>query len=130
MGSTTPSFRQLYEETIAELKSELQSAMVDLGHKSAFDLILKDAWSREQAEVWQPTLPTVWYKLNLIASIHNRKLTAAMAKELKDKDMKIKQLSDRIIELENTVRIIMDRLKADTASSNKKWSCKLQLDGY
>ena len=115
MGRITPSFRQLYEETIAELKSELQSAMVDLGHKSAFDLILKDAWSREQAAMGNSTLPTVCDKLNLIASIHNRKLTAAMAKELKDKDMKIKQLSDRIIELESTVRIIMDKLKADTA---------------
>jgi hypothetical protein len=115
MGRITPSFRQLYEETVAELKSELQSAMVDLGHKSAFDLILKDAWSREQAAMGNSTLPTVCDKLNLIASIHNRKLTAAMAKELKDKDMKIKQLSDRIIELENTVRIIMDKLKTDTA---------------
>jgi len=115
MGRITPSFRQLYEETVAELKSELQSAMVDLGHKSAFDLILKDAWSREQAAMGNSTLPTVCDKLNLIASIHNRKLTAAITKELKDKDMKIKQLSDRIIELENTVRIIMDKLKADTA---------------
>jgi hypothetical protein len=115
MGRITPSFRQLYEETVAELKSELQSAMVDLGHKSAFDLILKDAWNREQAAMGNSTLPTVCDKLNLIASIHNRKLTAAMAKELKDKDMKIKQLSDRIIELENTVRIIMDKLKTDTA---------------
>jgi hypothetical protein len=116
MGRITPSFRQLYEETVAELKSELQSAMVDLGHKSAFDLILKDAWSREQAAMGNSTLPTVCDKLNLMASIHNRKLTAAMAKELKDKDMKIKLLSDRIIELENTVRIIMDKLKADTAN--------------
>lgn len=119
MGRITPSFRQLYEETIAELKSELQSAMVDLGHKSAFDLILKDAWSREQAAMGNSTLPTVCDKLNLIASIHNRKLTASMAKELKDKDIKIKQLSDRIIELENTVRIIMDKLKAGTA--DLKW---------
>lgn len=115
MGRITPSFRQLYEETVAELKSELQSAMVDLGHKSAFDLLLKDAWSREQAAMGNSTLPTVCDKLNLIASIHNRKLTAAMAKELKDKDMKIKQLSDRISELENTVRIIIDKLKADAA---------------
>ena len=41
MGRITPSFRQLYEETVAELKSEFQAAMVDLGHKSAFDLILR-----------------------------------------------------------------------------------------
>ena len=113
MGRITPSFRQLYEETVAELKSELQSAMVDLGHKSAFDLILKDAWSREQAAMGNSTLPTVCDKLNLIASIHNRKLTAAMARELKDKDLKIKQLSNKVDELENAVKIIMVKLKSD-----------------
>ena len=111
MGRITPSFRQLYEETIAELKSELQAAMVDLGHKSAFDLILKDAWNREQAAMGNSTLPTVCDKLNLMASIHNRKLTAAMSKELREKDVKIKQLSDRIAQLENTVKIIMDKLR-------------------
>lgn len=111
MGRITPSFRQLYEETVAELKSELQSAMVDLGHKSAFDLILRDAWSREQAAMGNSTLPTVCDKLNLIASIHNRKLTAAMSKELREKDVTIKQLSDRVIELENTMKMIMDKLR-------------------
>ena len=111
MGRITPSFRQLYDETIAELKSELQAAMVDLGHKSAFDLILKDAWNREQAAMGNSTLPTVCDKLNLVASVHNRKLTAAMSKEMREKDVKIKQLSDRIAQLENTVKIIMDKLK-------------------
>ena len=66
--------------------------MVDLGHKSAFDLILKDAWNREQAAMGNSTLPTVCDKLNLIASIHNRKLTATLARELREKDMKIQQL--------------------------------------
>jgi hypothetical protein len=111
MGRITPSFRQLYEETIAELKSELQAAMVDLGHKSAFDLILRDAWNREQAAMGNSTLPTVCDKLNILASVHNRKLTAAISKEMREKDVKIKQLSDRIIELENTVKIIMDKLR-------------------
>lgn len=113
MGRITPSFRQLYEETVSELKSELQAAMVDLGHKSAFDLILKDAWSREQAAMGNSTLPTICDKLNLIASVYNRKLVATLARELKEKDMKINQLSDRVVELENTVKIIMDKLKAD-----------------
>ena len=113
MGRITPSFRQLYEETVAELKSELQAAMVDLGHKSAFDLLLRDAWSREQAAMGNSTLPTVCDKLNLIASINNRKLTLTIAKELNEKDMQLKQLSDRVVELENTVKMIMDKLKAD-----------------
>jgi hypothetical protein len=119
MGRITPSFRQLYEETVTELKSELQSAMVDLGHKSAFDSILKDAWSREQAAMGNSTLPTICDKLNLIASIHNRKLTATMTKELKDKDMQIKQLSDRITDLENAIKIIMNKLKSDTLQITK-----------
>jgi hypothetical protein len=106
----------LYEETVAELKSELQSAMVDLGHKSAFDLILKDAWSREQAAMGNSTLPTVCDKLNLMASVHNRKLTAIMARELKEKDIEIDQLTNKVTELENTVKIIMDKLKADTSN--------------
>jgi hypothetical protein len=113
MGRITPSFRQLYEETISELRSELQSAMVDLGHKSAFDLILRDGWSREQAAMGNSTLPTVCDKLNLIASVHNRKLIAIMAREIKEKDTKLNQISDRVDELENTIKIIMDKLKAD-----------------
>jgi hypothetical protein len=113
MGRITPSFRQLYEETVAELRSEFQSAIVDLGHKSAFDSLLRDAWSREQAAMGNSTLPTVCDKLNLIASIHNRKLTETMTKDLKDKDLKIKQLSNKIDELENAIKIIMDKLKCD-----------------
>jgi len=54
---------------------ELQAALVDLGHKSAFDLLLKEAWNPEH-------LPTVCDKLNVMASIHNRKLIAALAREL------------------------------------------------
>jgi hypothetical protein len=113
MGRITPSFRQLYEETVAELRSELQAAMVDLNHKSAFDLILKDAWNREQAAMGNSTLPTVCDKLNLIASIHNRKLIATMSREIKEKDIKMHQLSVRVDELENTIKIIMDKLKAN-----------------
>jgi uncharacterized protein (DUF2461 family) len=92
--------------------------MVDLGHKSAFDLILKDAWNREQAAMGNSTLPTVCDKLNLVASIHNRKLTAAISRELKEKDVKIRELSDRVVELENTIKMILDRLRAADDNNN------------
>ena len=39
MGRITPSFRQLYEEVMSDLRTELQGAFVDLGHKKAFDLL-------------------------------------------------------------------------------------------
>jgi hypothetical protein len=96
MGRISPSFRQLYEETISELRMELQAALVDLGHKSAFDLLLKEAWNPEQAAMGNSTLPTVCDKLNVMASIHNRKLLATLARELNQKDLIINKLEERM----------------------------------
>ncbi len=101
MGRITPSFRQLYEEIISELKTELQAALVDLGHKSAFDLLLKEAWNPEQAAMGNSTLPTVSDKLNVMASIHNRKLIAALSRELKEKDAEIQELRQALRSLDN-----------------------------
>jgi len=64
----------------------LQAALVDLGHKSAFDLLLKEAWNPEQSAMGNSILPAVSDKLNVMASIHNRKLLSTLAKELKAKD--------------------------------------------
>src|SRR5712691_6726949 len=100
MGRITPSFRQLYEETISELKMELQAALVDLGHKSAFDLLLKEAWNSEQAALGNSTLPTICDKLNIMASIHNRKLIAGLLRELNGRDSINEKLERRIVSLE------------------------------
>ena len=107
MGRIIPSFRQLYEETISELRTELQAALVDLGHKAAFDLLLKEAWNPEQAAMGNSTLPIVSDKLNVMASIHNRKLIAALAKELKQKDSEIQELKCNITSLENRLNDMM-----------------------
>ena len=82
-------FIKLYEIIISDLRTELQAALVDLGHKNAFDLLLKEAWNPEQAAMGNFTLPTVSDKLNIMASIHNRKLIAALSRELKEKDAEI-----------------------------------------
>ena len=74
---------------------------MDLGHKSAFDLLLKEAWNPEQAAMGNSTLPTVSDKLNVMASIHNRKLIAVLAKELKEKDVEIEELKQQVSSLEN-----------------------------
>ena len=57
---------QLYEETISEFRMELQAALVDLGHKNAFDLLLKEAWNPELAAIGNSTVPTVCDKLNIM----------------------------------------------------------------
>jgi hypothetical protein len=103
MGRITPSFRQLYEETISELRTELQAALVDLGHKGAFDLLLKEAWNPEQAAMGNSTLPTVSDKLNVMASIHNRKLLAILTKGLKEKDHEIEELKQQVFSLQDKI---------------------------
>jgi uncharacterized coiled-coil protein SlyX len=47
------------------------------------------------------TLPTVIDKVNIMASIHNRKLIATLSRELKEKDSEIQKLRQNIIILEN-----------------------------
>jgi translation initiation factor 2B subunit (eIF-2B alpha/beta/delta family) len=53
-----------------------------------------------------------------MASIHNRKLTAAMTRELREKDEKIKQLSNRVVELENTMKMVMEKLRVADSDLN------------
>jgi hypothetical protein len=46
-------------------------------------------------------LPTVSDKLNVMASIHNRKLIAVLSKGLKEKDCDVEELKQRISSLED-----------------------------
>jgi hypothetical protein len=120
MGRITPSFRQLYEETISELKMELQAALVDLGHKNAFDLLLKEAWNSEQAAMGNSTLPTVCDKLNIMASIHNRKLLAALMRELNERDSIIEKFEERIVSLEEQLNHLFLEIKEVRAANQEK----------
>jgi hypothetical protein len=113
MGRITPTFRQLYDETISELRTELQAALVDLGHKNAFDLLLNEAWSPEQAAMGNSTLPMVCDKLNVMAAIHNRKLIAAFARELKERDSIIEKFEERLSTIENRLNEIKIVLAED-----------------
>lgn len=76
---------------------------MDLGHKNAFDL-LKEAWNPKQAAMGNSTLPTVCDKLNVMASIHNGKLIAALTREPNQKDFIINKLEERIESLEQRLR--------------------------
>jgi len=91
-----PPFRQLYQYTVSDLTTELKGALVDLGHKSAFDLLLKEAWNPEVAAMGNSTLPTVLDKLNVMSTIHLRKLIATLVR-----DAVIDKLEERIGVLES-----------------------------
>jgi hypothetical protein len=120
MGRITPSFRQLYEETISELKTELQAALVDLGHKNAFDLLLKEAWNPEQAAMANSTLPTVCDKLNIMASIHNRKFIATLVRELNERDSIIEKFEEKIISLEDQLNHLSLEIKGIRAEEEER----------
>jgi len=101
MGRIVPPFRELYQETVSDLTTELKGALVDLGHKSAFDLLLKEAWNPEVAAMGNSTLPTVCDELNIMSTIHLRKLIATLVRENGQRDTIIEKLEERIGVLEN-----------------------------
>jgi len=79
-------------------------------------LLLKEAWNPEQAAMGNSTLPTVSDKLNVMASIHNRKLIAVLAKELKEKDVEIDELKQDMASLQdklNDISMEMNKHKKD-----------------
>ena len=57
------------------------------------------------------TLPTVSDKLNIMASIHNRKLIAALSRELKEKDSEIQDLKQNVTKLENKLNELSSQMK-------------------
>jgi len=59
------------------------------------------------------TLPTVSDKLNVMASIHNRKLIAVLAKELKEKDVEIDELKQDMASLQDKLNDISMEMNKD-----------------
>jgi hypothetical protein len=118
MGRITPTFRQLYEETISELRTELQAALVDLGHKNAFDLLLKEAWNPEQAAMGNSSLPTICDKLNVMAAVHVRKLIVAIARELKERYSMMERFEERVVSVENQLEEIKKALTSEKNQQN------------
>jgi len=99
MGRMTPSFRQIYDELISNLKTNFQNSLIDLGRREAFDLLLKEAWGAEQAAMSQSNPPTVLDALNITANVHNRKLIETLAKKLEERDQAVERLRSEVEEL-------------------------------
>jgi hypothetical protein len=64
-------------------------------------LLLKEAWNPEQAAMGNSTLPTVLDKLNVMSTIHLRKLIATLVRENGQRDAAISKLEERIGVLES-----------------------------
>lgn len=57
------------------------------------------------------TLPTVSDKLNVMASIHNRKLIAVLTKGLKEKDREVEELRQHVSSLEDKLNDLYKIIK-------------------
>ena len=66
------------------------------------------------------TLPTVSDKLNVMASIHNRKLIAALTKDLKEEDSEIQELKQNITLLEDKLNDLYRQIKHNNKEDNKE----------
>ena len=87
----------------------------DLGHKRAFDLLLKEAWNPEVAAMGNSTLPTVLDKLNVMSTIHLRKLIATLVRENDQRDAVIGKLEERICLLESMLNEIKKQYNTDVS---------------
>src|SRR5712692_307694 len=99
MGRITPSARQLYQETIDDLRRFYRTTLMDSSHRAAFDLLLKDAWESEQAAMANSNIPVVIDRMNLTANVHNRKLLDALLREVQAKEAAIKKINAELAEL-------------------------------
>ncbi len=89
MGRVTPSFRQLYHAQIQELKKHFQNTLLDLGHREAFNLLLKEAWTPEDHALSNAKVPYVLDVLNLMGNVHLMKEIAALRRKTKELEAKL-----------------------------------------
>jgi hypothetical protein len=100
---------------VSDLHTELKAAL-DLSHKSVVEILLKEAWYPEVAAMGNSTLPTVLDKLNVMSTIHLRKLIATLVRENGQRDAVIAKLEENIGVLESRLNEIKKQPNTDAGS--------------
>jgi len=103
MGRITPSFRQLFESQVEELKRSFQNALLDLNHREAFGLLLREAWSAEGHAMSSSKAPVTLDAMNLMANVHNKKCVEELRKALNEREERIRELEGRLERLERRI---------------------------
>ena len=95
MGRITPSFRQLYQRQVEELRRAdgFQNTLLDLEHRRALDQLIKEAWSTENAALSNSGIPCVLDILNLMANVHNKKCNEALRSQIERLEQRLDELS-------------------------------------
>jgi len=98
MGRITPSFRQLYQRLLEELRRPggFQDTLLDPEHRRALDQLVKEAWSAENAALSNSGIACLLDILNLMANIHNKKCNSALGDEVEKLKQRLDELSREI----------------------------------
>lgn len=97
MGRITPSFRRQFQSLIKELKGSngFHNNLLSPEHRKAFDLLLKDAWSAEDAALSNSGIPCVLDALNLMANVHNKKCVEELRKKVLELEKVLKEQNEK-----------------------------------
>lgn len=92
MGRIRPSFRQLFESQVEELRRSFQNTLLDLNNKEAFNLLLKQAWSAEGHAMANSGVPCVLDVMNLMANVDNRRCVEELRRALRKFEGRLERL--------------------------------------
>ncbi len=97
MGEATPLFNQGFQKQIDELKNAIgfQNSFLNIEHKEAFDLLLKEAWSVENIAMSNSGVPCILDILNLMANVHNKKCIEALRERYLKLETRLKDVEKR-----------------------------------
>ncbi|MGD0330410.1 MAG: hypothetical protein ABSB40_08205 [Nitrososphaeria archaeon] len=104
-GRNVSSFQQLYGEQMDRLKRFFQNDFLDLGHRSAFDVLLKGAWNMEQKALSNLKEFTLLDGLNLTASVDTRALIESVQNRFLTIDDETKRLAQDIESIRNRINV-------------------------
>ena len=101
MGRVTLPFRQMYQETLEQLRKDYVSLLRDPENRKGFDLLLREAWDKEHAAMGNSGQPLVLDALNLTANLHNSGAIASLREALKESNRQIAVLETKVREMES-----------------------------
>jgi len=94
MGRIRPSFRQLFESQVEELRRSFQNTLLDLNNREAFNLLLKQAWSAEGHAMANSGVPCVLDVMNLMANVDNRRCVEELRRALRKFEGRLERLEE------------------------------------
>jgi hypothetical protein len=87
------SLKELFQEYIQLLKrtAGFRETLIDVEHRKAFDLLLKEAWPYDEYAISSTEIPGILDVLNLLANVHNKRSNEKLRKKIVELESKIKE---------------------------------------